>query len=108
MEHNNMEVLKLFSLNGNTLIIGITGSRDLPLNGTLPPFHSYIGRKALHWQDELLVPGSTILARPAYSYWTLGYLISHSGAEKLVNARPFRNLLPVDEYIPIMFNVHPE
>ncbi len=58
--------------------------------------------------DEKLLPETTCLVKPAYSYWTLGYLVSHSGAEKLVQARPFDNLLPVDEYFPIMFNEHPQ
>jgi len=68
----------------------------------------YVGRKALHWRTEKLVPGTSILVRPDYSYWTLGYLISHRGARKLIDATPFMNLLPVDEYLPIMFNKHPE
>ncbi len=58
--------------------------------------------------DEKLLPETTCLVKPAYSYWTLGYLVSHSGAEKLVQAQPFDNLLPVDEYFPIMFNEHPQ
>ena len=69
---------------------------------------SYVGRKALHWRTEQLVPGTTVLVRPDYSYWTLSYLISHRGAQKLIDANPFSNLLPVDEYLPIMFNKHPE
>ena len=69
---------------------------------------SYVGRKALHWRTEKLIPGTTVLVRPDYSYWTLGYLISHRGAQKLIDANPFSNLLPVDEYLPIMFNKHPE
>ncbi|XP_003390895.3 PREDICTED: glycosyltransferase 25 family member-like [Amphimedon queenslandica] len=38
----------------------------------------------------------------------LGYIISNRGAEKLIAGRPFDNILPVDEYIPIMYNDHPE
>ena len=69
---------------------------------------SYVGRKALYLNQEKLVPGTTVLVKPVYSYWTLSYLISQSGAKKLIEARPFDNLLPVDEYFPIMFNEHPE
>lgn len=42
-----------------------------------------------------------------YSYWTLGYLLNFDGAKKLLNGRPLQRLLPVDEYIPIMFDKHP-
>lgn len=62
----------------------------------------------LYWKSEKVVPGTTVLVRPDYSYWTLGYLLSHSGAEKLINAKPFDHMLPVDEYFPIMYNRHPE
>ena len=79
-----------------------------PMHLTIFFLCSYVGRKALHWRTEKLVPGTTVLARPHYSYWTLGYLISHRGAQKLIDANPFSNLLPVDEYLPIMFNKHPE
>ncbi|KRY25540.1 Procollagen galactosyltransferase 1, partial [Trichinella spiralis] len=30
------------------------------------------------------------------------------GAEKLVKAEPLKQLVPVDEYLPMMFNRHPE
>ena len=67
-----------------------------------------MGRKILHWEDEKGIPQTTVIVEPAYSYWTLGYLVSRSGAEKLIGAQPFDYLLPVDEYIPIMFNQHPK
>lgn len=68
----------------------------------------YVGRKALDWDNEIEVPGSSMLVVPDYSYWTLGYLLSHRGAEKLINAKPFEKMLPVDEYIPILFRKHPQ
>lgn len=43
----------------------------------------------------------------AYSYWTLGYALSHSGASKLLDGNPLQNLLALDEYLPIMYNQHP-
>jgi len=49
---------------------------------------SYLGRKRLHESDEPWVPGSRYLVRAGYSYWTLGYLLSQSGARKLLAARP--------------------
>lgn len=46
--------------------------------------------------------------KPLYSYWTLGYVLTLHGAEKLLMANPLKNLLPVDEFLPIMFNAHPK
>jgi len=43
----------------------------------------------------------------AYSYWTLGYAISLDGAKKLLAARPLQRLLALDEFLPIMYNQHP-
>ena len=42
----------------------------------------------------------------SYSYWTLAYVIRKSGAEKLIAGSPLEKMIPVDEYIPIMFNQH--
>ncbi|XP_054290734.1 glycosyltransferase 25 family member-like [Macrosteles quadrilineatus] len=68
----------------------------------------YLGRKRLQEKDELFVPGSKMLVKPNYSYWTLGYLLSRSGAKKLLEADPLSNLLPVDEYLPILYDKHTE
>lgn len=56
---------------------------------------------------ETWVPGSTMLVHAGYSYWTLGYALSASGARKLLEADPLQNLIPVDEYLPILFDRHP-
>jgi collagen beta-1,O-galactosyltransferase len=68
----------------------------------------YVGRKRLQSEDEPDVKGSKHLVWVGYSYWTLGYLLSNSGAKKLLDASPLTKLLPVDEYLPIMFDRHPE
>ncbi|XP_059055397.1 glycosyltransferase 25 family member [Achroia grisella] len=65
----------------------------------------YIGRKILLKGEEQYVTDHT--TRPLYSYWTLGYLISERGAKKLLDARPLTKVLPVDEFLPIMFDQHP-
>lgn len=70
------------------------------------PFVS--GRKRLQDQDEPYVEGSQMLIHVGYSYWTLGYTLTYEGARKLFEAKPLDNLLPVDEYLPIMFNRHPK
>ncbi|CAH0745873.1 unnamed protein product [Diatraea saccharalis] len=65
----------------------------------------YIGRKILLDDEEEQVSEHT--RRPLYSYWTLGYLLSKRGAGKLLAAKPLARLLPVDEFLPIMFDQHP-
>ncbi|XP_022832979.1 glycosyltransferase 25 family member [Spodoptera litura] len=65
----------------------------------------YIGRKILQDAEEQYVTEHT--TRPLYSYWTLGYLLSDRGARKLLSARPLDRMLPVDEFLPIMFDQHP-
>lgn len=66
----------------------------------------YLGRKRLHESAEPWVDGANYLVRPSYSYWTLGYLISLKGARKLLDQQPLQKLVPVDEYLPIMFDTH--
>ncbi|XP_063372835.1 glycosyltransferase 25 family member [Cydia amplana] len=65
----------------------------------------YIGRKILQSDDEEYATEHTV--RPLYSYWTLGYLLSARGASKLLAAKPLETMLPVDEFLPIMFDQHP-
>lgn len=48
-----------------------------------------------------------MLVHAGYSYWTLGYALSQRGARKLLDARPLGKLVPVDEYLPILFDRHP-
>lgn len=57
---------------------------------------------------EYLVEGTEKLVWAKYSYWTLGYILTLSGAKKLIAGDPFPKMVPVDEYIPIMFNDHSE
>ncbi|KAM9384326.1 procollagen galactosyltransferase 2 [Pholidichthys leucotaenia] len=68
----------------------------------------YVGRKRMQVQKpEQSVEGINNLVEADYSYWTLGYALSHQGAQKLLAAQPFGKMLPVDEFLPIMFNKHP-
>ncbi|KAM6948681.1 LOW QUALITY PROTEIN: B-cell lymphoma 6 protein-like [Aplochiton taeniatus] len=68
----------------------------------------YVGRKRLQVKEpERWVQGVRHLVQPDYSYWTLGYALSLQGARKLLAAEPLGKMLPVDEYLPIMFNKHP-
>lgn len=68
----------------------------------------YIGRKRMQVDHpEKAVPNIHNLVEADYSYWTLGYMISLQGAEKLMKAEPLKRILPVDEFLPIMYNKHP-
>ncbi|XP_057697964.1 procollagen galactosyltransferase 2 [Corythoichthys intestinalis] len=68
----------------------------------------YVGRKRMQVQQpERSVDGVNNLVEADYSYWTLGYVLSLQGANKLLNAKPFTKMLPVDEFLPVMFNKHP-
>merc|ERR1719400_1763617 len=42
-----------------------------------------------------------------YTYWTLSYILTKTGAEKLLAADPLTKMVPVDEFIPIMYDRHP-
>ncbi|XP_076436373.1 procollagen galactosyltransferase 2-like [Babylonia areolata] len=68
----------------------------------------YLGRKRLMKSEERMVEGSQYLAWPHYSYWTLSYALSRSGARKLLAQKPLTKMVPVDEFLPIMFDRHPE
>uniref|UniRef100_A0AAQ5X9S0 Glycosyl transferase family 25 domain-containing protein n=1 Tax=Amphiprion ocellaris TaxID=80972 RepID=A0AAQ5X9S0_AMPOC len=69
----------------------------------------YVGRKRLQVkQPEYWVKGVQNLVHPGYSYWTLGYVLSLNGAKKLLQAKPLNKMLPVDEFLPVMFNKHPK
>ncbi|XP_053953383.1 glycosyltransferase 25 family member [Anastrepha ludens] len=67
----------------------------------------YFGRKRLKEEKEPWVQGAENLVHAGYSYWTLGYVITLKGARKLLAAKPLEKMLPVDEFLPIMFNRHP-
>ncbi|CAH8678591.1 unnamed protein product [Schistosoma rodhaini] len=66
----------------------------------------YIGRKRMS-KSEKRVPNTTSLTYPDYTYWTLGYILSRNGAEKLIKQKPLKKLIAIDEYLPVMFNKHP-
>ncbi|KAE8619650.1 hypothetical protein XENTR_v10009886 [Xenopus tropicalis] len=68
----------------------------------------YLGRKRMQVEEpEEPVPGVRNLVVSDYSYWTLGYLISLRGARKLLDAEPLVKMLPVDEFLPVMYDKHP-
>lgn len=67
----------------------------------------YFGRKRLKDEIEPEVENTENLVHVGYSYWTLGYVLTLKGAKKLIASQPLKKLIPVDEYLPVMFNRHP-
>lgn len=65
---------------------------------------SYLGRKRLNAKAESYF--TDVLVWPDYSYWTLSYIITLTGAQKLLDQEPLQKLVPVDEFLPIMFDRH--
>jgi GR25 family glycosyltransferase involved in LPS biosynthesis len=43
------------------------------------------------------------IVRPCFSYWANAYLLTSKGAEKLIRGDFQRNIIPVDEYLPIQY-----
>lgn len=68
----------------------------------------YLGRKKVNLGEEVAVENVRNLVYADYSYWTLSYAISLQGAQKLLNAEPISKMLPVDEFLPIMYDKHPK
>lgn len=66
----------------------------------------YFGRKRLE-ETEDYIEQTTNFVKVSYTYWTLGYVITLNGAKKLLAVDPLKRLLPVDEFLPIMFDQHP-
>ena len=67
----------------------------------------FLGRKILWSVTEPWVEKSSLLVHVNYTYWTLGYMLSQDGAKKLVDEMPLNKMVPVDEYLPIMYDRHP-
>uniref|UniRef100_A0A5F9DJV7 Glycosyl transferase family 25 domain-containing protein n=1 Tax=Oryctolagus cuniculus TaxID=9986 RepID=A0A5F9DJV7_RABIT len=68
----------------------------------------YLGRKQVNPEEEVAVEGLPGLVVAGYSYWTLAYALSLAGARKLLASQPLRRMLPVDEFLPIMFDPAPQ
>ncbi|KAA0202669.1 hypothetical protein HAZT_HAZT011014 [Hyalella azteca] len=65
----------------------------------------YLGYEDLEpFAPTLAVPGVPRLVEAKYSHWLVGYLISLSGAKKLVDAEPLSKILVCDEFLPIMYD----
>ena len=58
-------------------------------------------------KDDLACEECRHLVRPGLSHWTVGYMLTLEGAKKLLNTDILQQVIPVDEYIPLMYNQQP-
>jgi GR25 family glycosyltransferase involved in LPS biosynthesis len=61
----------------------------------------YANRKSLDFTGEKRLSPHVRIS--GHSYWTCAYILTSTGAKKLVDGNYLDNLIPVDEYIPIMY-----
>ena len=68
----------------------------------------YFGRKSFvpDKKDVCKIDDKYKLVVPAFSYWTVGYMLSNKGARKLVKSNFTQNLIAVDEFLPLLYNKH--
>ena len=69
----------------------------------------YLGRNKLfnryNLGPEIIIDGDYVI--PKYSYHTHSYLLTNTGAKILANELALKYIIPVDEYIPIMYDSFP-
>lgn len=67
----------------------------------------YFNRKPFDTTNESIVYKNTSeniqLVKCNYSYWTCAYLVTPTGVNKFINSQFNLNIIPVDEFIPIMY-----
>ena len=67
----------------------------------------YLGRKrGPGAQDDVETRVTERIVSATYSYWTIGYLLRGRAAKILIDEEPLKKLVPVDEYLPIMYGAH--
>lgn len=69
----------------------------------------YIGRKrGPGATDDVEKMVTENISTATYSYWTIGYMLTGKAAKILVDEKPLTKMVPVDEYLPIMYGAHKE
>lgn len=58
----------------------------------------YISRKQM---------GPDFADKPGYSYWLCAYAITPLAAEQLLSTNILQNMIPADEYVPVILGAHP-
>ncbi|XP_028515953.1 probable inactive glycosyltransferase 25 family member 3 [Exaiptasia diaphana] len=67
----------------------------------------YLGRRRMKTELMSTVEGSKYINWVNYTWWTLGYMINLQGARKLMSAKPLTKMMAIDEFIPVMYDRHP-
>lgn len=60
----------------------------------------YLGRKNFNDNEEKI---NDNIVKPNFSYWTVAYMLSYIGAKKLMESGYNKQIIPVDEFLPIMY-----
>ena len=60
----------------------------------------YLSRKKMVEEKEPLVYSEVV--QPYFSYWCLAYVLNKNGANKLLSSNFLQNMIPVDEFVPIL------
>ena len=60
------------------------------------------------WNMDMEMVGlDDLFEHPGYCYWTAAYALSVEGAKKLLNETALKNMIPADEYLPMMLGKSP-
>lgn len=62
----------------------------------------YLAHEEMNKEKRTLIPANVALSVPGYPYWACAYIITPSGAKKLVSTDILDCIIPVDEYLPMM------
>lgn len=65
----------------------------------------FLGRKRVPTFDD--IPFNDLLVKPNYSYNSHAYMISANAIRKALSLKPQMNIIPADELLPGLMNVHP-
>lgn len=60
----------------------------------------------LKYHYDIIIPNTKTFVKADYSVWANAYVLTLEGAKKLLAAKPLQKLLPVDEFFPIMYDMH--
>ena len=83
---------------------------DVVLYKNLSEIETFLGdRELLYLTHNEMKPGgvkpiSEELVQPCYPYWLAAYILTPSGARKLIEGDIRRNIIPADEYVPRMLD----
>ena len=100
-----------FAANFKTILAYmINGMKDEEIKWDL----LYLGRKIMKeyanfetWNYDIKFKNGFGLRKPHLSHWTIGYALTLEGAQKLVSQDPLTKIVPIDEYLPIMYDKQP-